>query len=105
MARKIVRTRPGDAPPRPKYSSRPSARSARKDRSTRASWAEAVKSREMYFATYQAIAKDERRPGLDKDFYQPLFHGIKINLLGTGNDDAAHLWVHLSSFQYLGSEP
>ena len=25
---------------------------------------EAIKSREMYFATYQAIAKDERRPGL-----------------------------------------
>src|SRR5262249_17219571 len=25
---------------------------------------EAVKSREMYFAIYQAIAKDERRPGL-----------------------------------------
>ena len=25
---------------------------------------EAIKSREMYFATYQAIARDERRPGL-----------------------------------------
>ena len=29
---------------------------------------EAIKSREMYFATYQAIAKDERRPGLYRDY-------------------------------------
>jgi len=29
---------------------------------------EAVKSREMYFAIYQAIARDERRPGLYKDY-------------------------------------
>ncbi len=29
---------------------------------------EAIKSREMYFATYQAIASDERRPGLYREF-------------------------------------
>ena len=29
---------------------------------------EAIKSREMYFATYQAIATDERRPGLYRDY-------------------------------------
>ena len=28
----------------------------------------APKSREMYFATYQAIAKDEQRPGLYRDY-------------------------------------
>lgn len=28
---------------------------------------EAIKSREMYFATYQAIARNERRPGLYRD--------------------------------------
>ena len=36
---------------------------------------EAIKSREMYFATYQAIARDEVRPGLyreyPKDFFRP----------------------------------
>jgi len=38
---------------------------------------EAVKSREMYFATYQAIAKDERRPGLYRD-YDPTFFDLII---------------------------
>src|SRR5713226_3397840 len=28
----------------------------------------AIKSRQMYFATYQAIARDERRPGLYKEY-------------------------------------
>ncbi|MBU3967927.1 MAG: DEAD/DEAH box helicase family protein, partial [Euryarchaeota archaeon] len=36
---------------------------------------EAIKSREVYFSTYQAIAKDERRPGLyrqyQRDFVSP----------------------------------
>jgi type I restriction enzyme R subunit len=38
---------------------------------------EAVKSREMYFATYQAIAKDERRPGLYRE-YDPDFFDLII---------------------------
>jgi type I restriction enzyme R subunit len=38
---------------------------------------EASKSREMYFATYQAIAKDERRPGLYRD-YSPEFFDLII---------------------------
>ena len=29
---------------------------------------EAIKSREMYFAIYQAIAKDTRRPGLYREY-------------------------------------
>jgi type I restriction enzyme, R subunit len=33
---------------------------------------EAVKSREMYFAIYQSIARDERRPGLYRE-YAPIF--------------------------------
>jgi type I restriction enzyme R subunit len=36
-----------------------------------------TKSREMYFATYQAIAKDERRPGLYKE-YDPEFFDLVI---------------------------
>ncbi|HXH12354.1 MAG TPA: DEAD/DEAH box helicase family protein [Alphaproteobacteria bacterium] len=38
---------------------------------------EAIQSREMYFATYQAIAKDERRPGLYRD-YSPEFFDLII---------------------------
>ena len=38
---------------------------------------EAIKSREMYFATYQAIARDERRPGLYRD-YSPDFFDLVI---------------------------
>jgi len=34
---------------------------------------EAVKSREMYFATYQSIARDERRPGLYREFPADFF--------------------------------
>ena len=39
--------------------------------------ADAVKSREMYFAIYQSLAKDERRPGLFKE-YQPDFFDLII---------------------------
>jgi type I restriction enzyme R subunit len=38
---------------------------------------EAVKSREMYFAIYQSIAKDERRPGLYRE-YSPDFFDLVI---------------------------
>jgi type I restriction enzyme R subunit len=38
---------------------------------------EAIKSREIYFATYQAIAKDERRPGLYRE-YAPEFFDLVI---------------------------
>ena len=38
---------------------------------------EAIKSREIYFATYQAIAKDERRPGLYRD-HSPEFFDLVI---------------------------
>lgn len=38
---------------------------------------EAIKSREMYFSTYQSIARDERRPGLYRD-YSPDFFDLII---------------------------
>ena len=38
---------------------------------------EAIKSREMYFAIYQSIAKDERRPGLYRE-YAPDFFDLVI---------------------------
>lgn len=40
---------------------------------------EAIKSREMYFAIYQAIAKDERRPGLYREFAPDFFDLIVID--------------------------
>ena len=40
---------------------------------------EAVKSREMYFATYQAIARDERRPGLYQEYPRDFFDLIVVD--------------------------
>lgn len=40
---------------------------------------EAVKSREMYFAIYQAIAKDERRLGLYRDYPKDFFDLIIVD--------------------------
>ena len=34
---------------------------------------EAIKSREMYFAIYQCIAADEKRPGLYKEYAPDFF--------------------------------
>ncbi|MEZ5952201.1 MAG: DEAD/DEAH box helicase family protein [Planctomycetaceae bacterium] len=40
---------------------------------------EAIKSRDMYFAIYQAIARDERRPGLYKEYAPDFFDLIVID--------------------------
>jgi type I restriction enzyme R subunit len=40
---------------------------------------EALKSREMYFATYQAIARDERRPGLYREYPRDFFDLIIVD--------------------------
>src|SRR5207245_5300627 len=40
---------------------------------------EAVKSREVYFATYQAIARDERRPGLYREYPHDFFDLIIVD--------------------------
>jgi len=51
---------------------------------------EIVKSREMYFAIYQAIAKDERRPGLYKEFSPDFFDLIIVDEChrGSARDDS-----------------
>lgn len=51
---------------------------------------EAVKSREMYFATYQAIARDERRPGLYRDYAPDFFDLIIVDEChrGSARDDS-----------------
>jgi type I restriction enzyme R subunit len=40
---------------------------------------QAKKSREMYFATYQAIARDERRPGLYREFPRDFFDLVIVD--------------------------
>jgi len=40
---------------------------------------QALKSREMYFATYQSIARDEHRPGLYRDFPRDFFDLIIVD--------------------------
>ena len=51
---------------------------------------EAVHSREMYFATYQAIAEDERRPGLYRDYSPEFFDLIVVDEChrGSAKDDS-----------------
>ncbi|MDX9954577.1 MAG: DEAD/DEAH box helicase family protein [Anaerolineae bacterium] len=51
---------------------------------------EAVKSREMYFALYQSIAKDENRPGLYKDYAADFFDLIIVDEChrGSARDDS-----------------
>jgi type I restriction enzyme R subunit len=50
----------------------------------------AVKSREMYFAIYQAIARDERRPGLYREYAPDFFDLIIVDEChrGSAGDDS-----------------
>lgn len=51
---------------------------------------EAIKSREMYFAIYQAIAKDSRRPGLYREYARDFFDLIIVDEChrGSARDDS-----------------
>ena len=53
---------------------------------------EVVKSREMYFAIYQAIAEDERRPGLYKEYAQDFFDLIIVDECHRGSARAESRW-------------
>ncbi len=53
---------------------------------------EIVMSRDMYFAIYQAIAEDERRPGLYKDFPKDFFDLIIIDECHRGSARADSSW-------------
>jgi type I restriction enzyme R subunit len=52
----------------------------------------AVFSREMYFATYQSIAKDERRPGLYKEFAPDFFDLIIVDECHRGSAKEDSNW-------------
>lgn len=53
---------------------------------------EANKSREIYFATYQAIAEDERRPGLFREYPQDFFDLIIIDECHRGSARDESSW-------------
>lgn len=53
---------------------------------------EVIKSREMYFAIYQAIAEDENRPGLYKEYAPDFFDLIIVDECHRGSARAESSW-------------
>ena len=52
----------------------------------------AVLSRELYFATYQSIARDERRPGLYKEFPRDFFDLVIVDECHRGSSREESNW-------------
>lgn len=59
---------------------------------------EAIKSREIYFATYQAIAKDERRPGLYKQYSRDFFDLIVVDECHRGSAKDESNWREILDY-------
>ena len=59
---------------------------------------EAVKSREMYFATYQSIAEDENRPGLYKEYAPDFFDLIIIDECHRGSSRKESNWREILDY-------
>jgi len=59
---------------------------------------EAVKGREMYFAIYQAIAKDERRPGLYRDYAPDFFDLIIVDECHRGSAADESNWREILEY-------
>lgn len=59
---------------------------------------EIVKSREMYFAIYQAIAEDERRPGLYREFDRDFFDLVIIDECHRGSARADSSWREILEY-------
>lgn len=59
---------------------------------------QAVKSREMYFAIYQAIAKDERRPGLYREYDPDFFDLIVIDECHRGSARDESNWREILTY-------
>lgn len=55
-------------------------------------------SREMYFATYQSIAKDERRPGLFKEFAPDFFDLIIVDECHRGSAKDESNWREILEY-------
>src|SRR5438876_2431755 len=58
----------------------------------------AIKSREIYFAIYQAIAKDERRPGLYKEYASDFFDLIIVDECHRGSASDESNWREILSY-------
>ena len=59
---------------------------------------EAVKSREMYFALYQSLAQDERRPGLYKEYAKDFFDLIIIDECHRGSASDESNWREILEY-------
>jgi type I restriction enzyme R subunit len=59
---------------------------------------EARKGREMYFAIYQAIAKDERRPGLYKEYAPDFFDLIIVDECHRGSARTTSNWREILEY-------
>lgn len=59
---------------------------------------EAVKSREMYFATYQAIARDDRRPGIYRDYGTDFFDLIVVDEAHRGSARDESNWREILEY-------
>jgi len=59
---------------------------------------QAVKSREMYFAIYQAIAKDERRPGLYREYAPDFFDLIIVDECHRGSSRDESNWREILEY-------
>ncbi|KCZ71637.1 helicase, type I site-specific restriction-modification system restriction subunit [Candidatus Methanoperedens nitroreducens] len=59
---------------------------------------EAIKSREIYFSTYQAIAKDERRPGLYKQYTRDFFDLIVVDECHRGSAKDESNWREILEY-------
>jgi type I restriction enzyme, R subunit len=59
---------------------------------------EVLKSREMYFAIYQAIAKDERRPGLYREYPRDFFDLIIVDECHRGSARDESNWREILEY-------
>ncbi len=59
---------------------------------------EAIKSREMYFATYQAIARDESRPGLYREYGPDFFDLIIVDECHRGSAAEESNWREILEY-------
>jgi type I restriction enzyme R subunit len=59
---------------------------------------EVIKSREMYFAIYQAIARDERRPGLYREYAPDFFDLIVVDECHRGSAREESCWREILEY-------
>ena len=59
---------------------------------------EAIKSREMYFATYQSLAKDDRRPGLFREYSLDFFDLIVVDECHRGSANEESNWREILEY-------